>query len=320
MCLAFLWLAGLNSQPAVRAEDSSPTTVEKSKSLSENGNPATSEEAIRKALKKEVSWDFQETPLSKVAEVLQKDLNVPVLLDARALADIGVEEDTPITFKLSGTTAKTALNRLLKTLNMSYLIEKELLLLTSRDEADVNLTVVIYNVSDMPAFRRASGKTVPNYDQLVDLLAATVKPTTWEEVGGSGSIMPYDAGNVQVLVVSQTEEVHEEILELLNRLRKLNPAPLTPEEIDKLPPEPLPKPKPPQNNPGMNGMGTGGLPGQGMMGGMGGMGMGGMGMGGMTGPGMPGGIQGAKEPAAPNQPPPPAGPATPRPTPGGGMF
>jgi hypothetical protein len=119
-----------------------------------------------------------------------------------------------------------------------------LLTVTTPDVADNNLRTVFYNVADLPAFRRANGKTVPNYDKLIDVITESVKPTTWSKVGGCGSILEYDAANVQVLVILQTEEVHEQIADLLGRLRKLHQGPLTDEEIESLPPEPQPKPRP----------------------------------------------------------------------------
>jgi hypothetical protein len=112
---------------------------------------------------------------------------------------------------------------------------------------------------------------MPDYDKLMDVINRTIKPTTWDEVGGCGSIQEYDAANVQSLVVSQTQEIHEEIQQLLDRLRKLQQGPLSNEDIEKLPPSPSKTTKQKilqGNQSGMGGMGMGGM---GMMGsGMGG--------------------------------------------------
>jgi general secretion pathway protein D len=58
----------------------------------------------------------------------------------------------------------------------------------------------------------------PDFDALIDLIKSTIKPQTWDEVGGPGSISPFS--NNLSLVISQTEEVHQAIADLLEQLRR----------------------------------------------------------------------------------------------------
>ena len=76
-------------------------------------------EAIRQALTKKINWDFNELSLSDVVGVLHKELNIPIRLDIRALSDMGIAPDSPVTFKLSGISAKSALNLLLSDLGLT---------------------------------------------------------------------------------------------------------------------------------------------------------------------------------------------------------
>ncbi len=46
-------------------------------------------------------------------------------------------------------------------------------------------------------------------DQLIDLITTTIDPETWDIHGGNGSIFYYS--NLRVLVIRQTQEVHEKI-------------------------------------------------------------------------------------------------------------
>lgn len=62
------------------------------------------------------------------------------------------------------------------------------------------------------------GGTQADFDSLIELITTTVKPTTWDEVGGPGSIQEFQ--NNLSLVISQTEDVHEEIVDLLEQLRR----------------------------------------------------------------------------------------------------
>jgi general secretion pathway protein D len=64
-----------------------------------------------------------------------------------------------------------------------------------------------------------------DFDSLIDLITSTIKPTTWDDVGGPGSIAPFET-NLSI-VVSQTQEVHEEIVDLLEQLRRMQDLQVT---------------------------------------------------------------------------------------------
>jgi general secretion pathway protein D len=69
------------------------------------------------------------------------------------------------------------------------------------------------------------GGAQPDFDSLIELITSTIKPTTWDTVGAPGSIMPFET-NLSI-VVSQTQEVHEEIVQLLEQLRRLQDLQVT---------------------------------------------------------------------------------------------
>lgn len=69
------------------------------------------------------------------------------------------------------------------------------------------------------------GGSQADFDSLIELITSTIQPTTWDEVGGAGSIAPFDT-NLS-LVVSQTQDVHEEIVDLLAQLRRLQDLQVT---------------------------------------------------------------------------------------------
>jgi general secretion pathway protein D len=64
-----------------------------------------------------------------------------------------------------------------------------------------------------------------DFDSLIELITSTVAPTTWDAVGGPGSIAPFPT-NLS-LVISQTQEVHEQIADLLEQLRRLQDLQVT---------------------------------------------------------------------------------------------
>jgi len=64
----------------------------------------------------------------------------------------------------------------------------------------------------------AGGGAQADFDSLIELITTTVKPSTWDEVGGPGSVSEFR--NNLSLVISQTQDVHEEIVDLLEQLRR----------------------------------------------------------------------------------------------------
>lgn len=69
------------------------------------------------------------------------------------------------------------------------------------------------------------GGGAADFQSLIELITSTIAPTTWDEVGGPGAIQEF-RGNLS-LVISQTQEVHEEIAELLTQLRRLQDLQVT---------------------------------------------------------------------------------------------
>lgn len=64
-----------------------------------------------------------------------------------------------------------------------------------------------------------------DFDSLINLITSTVAPQSWDTVGGPGSIAPFET-NLSI-VVSQTQAVHEQIVDLLEQLRRLQDLQVT---------------------------------------------------------------------------------------------
>src|SRR6185503_2508619 len=69
------------------------------------------------------------------------------------------------------------------------------------------------------------GGVVADFDSLIDLITLTISPQSWDDVGGPGSVEGFDT-NLS-LVVSQTQDVHEQIADLLDQLRRLQDLQVT---------------------------------------------------------------------------------------------
>jgi general secretion pathway protein D len=71
----------------------------------------------------------------------------------------------------------------------------------------------------------SAGGAQADFQSLIDLIQQTVQPTTWDAQGGPGAMRPFET-NLS-LVISQTQEVHEEIADLLEQLRRLQDLQVT---------------------------------------------------------------------------------------------
>jgi len=69
------------------------------------------------------------------------------------------------------------------------------------------------------------GGTQADFDSLIELIETTVQPTTWKTNGGAGDVAPFETN--LTLVVSNTQEVHEQIADLLQQLRRLQDLQVT---------------------------------------------------------------------------------------------
>ena len=91
----------------------------------------------------------------------------------------------------------------------------------------------VYNVADLvipiPQSIRdpkaVSAAVFADIDRLIELITSTVAPESWDSLGGPGEIEPF-ATNLS-LVASQSSEIHEEIAELLEQLRRLRDVQVT---------------------------------------------------------------------------------------------
>jgi hypothetical protein len=173
-------------------------------------------ERIERALDEPASIDVVEQPLKDVMAHLQKSYEIAIQLDEKAIIDAGGGADTPLTANLSNVRLRSALDLLLQPRELNWIIEHDVLLITSDSRAKEHIETRVYPVRDLVEVRDEHGAG-EDYDSLIDVITSTISPTTWTDAGGTGSISPFP--NAGVLILSQTERVHEEVDSLLATLR-----------------------------------------------------------------------------------------------------
>ncbi len=258
---------------------------------------------IQESLKQKVEVRFTNRPLKDVLDTLGSITGVNIYADAEGMSSEGVSTDTPVTINLTEPIMlKSALHLILEPLRLSYVIQHEVLRVTSEQARDSNVYAQVYNVADLvipipnfapghnvglPAALRdahrslgyggmtqpsvmspltiasneleqpaslssnvlaqtnaygllantgrptlapgspgaAGGAALADFDTLMELITSTVEPDSWDTIGGPGAIEPFPT-NLS-LVISQTQDVHDQIADLLEQLRRLQDLQVT---------------------------------------------------------------------------------------------
>ena len=180
-------------------------------------------ETLRKPLPQQ-GLEFAGTPLEEVIATLRDEYEIEVLIDRPALEDLGIDETQPVNVNLHNITLQAALKLMLKELELTYVAANEVLLITTQEEADTRLSVRVYPVRDLldpnyaPTDADKKSRTPAELIPIKDTLISTVASDTWaENGGGEAEIRALRPG---LLVISQTQAVHEEIRNTLAAIRR----------------------------------------------------------------------------------------------------
>ncbi len=176
----------------------------------------------------QLTLDVKNSALSEVVALVCEQARIkcsfePRLPDAKAL-----NTDTPITLKSNhDVSLDTALQLVLDQLGLTYQVEADgCVLVVPIKPIDEQLVEKIYDVSSlvtprvMIPFGEGTKQAHDEHEkQLLELIAQTVRPGSWHPLG-FGKIESME--NVKsVFVISQSEEVHQEINDLIGQLLRL---------------------------------------------------------------------------------------------------
>lgn len=270
--------------------------------LEGNKYASPAEAAIWNTLRNEqVQGEYRGT-LNEAIEQLSRQANVNIIFDNLALTAENITTDSPVNVPIkSPISLKSALQIILDQQGLAFMVENEVIKVTSRDAMSVNTKTKTYYIGDLvmpmappqnpyqmefmqprmmgamggsmsipsvtstnarsqlamsqqlggnqpgnpfgdanyggyggnqpqmgqPTFatvgqKPLGGVTEADFTPLVDLIKGTIAIDSWEDssAGGVGRIEPY-VQNLS-LVVSNTQEVQDQIVDLLSKLRELN--------------------------------------------------------------------------------------------------
>lgn len=179
------------------------------------------EAKILAALDQKTELEFVDQPLSDVVDYLKQRHEIEIQLDHKALTDSGIGTDTPVTKNVKGISLESALELVLREMDMTYVVCDEVMYLTTKSAAEYLLSTRTYPVADLIA-REDGAALGDDYQSLIELITTSVGPKTWDEVGGAGSIQEFR--NARAIVISQTFAVHRQVERLLSSVRAVREA------------------------------------------------------------------------------------------------
>jgi hypothetical protein len=172
---------------------------------------------VRQALEQQVDVDFDQATLKEVVDHLAEQTGIPVELDAGTLVDDGITPETEVSLHLTGHRLKTVLRHLLQNVSgvkLTAIPRDGLLLVTSVLRAEELISPVVMEISDI--------LRVVSYDDMVSLIVEHTSGP-WPDSGGvTGDLHITPHG---CLVFSQTEPAINEVIELIDEIRRLLDAP-----------------------------------------------------------------------------------------------
>jgi hypothetical protein len=178
---------------------------------------------IEAVLAQPAKFEFVDTSLADIAAYVTETYRIPVILDASALEDAGITTDQLVTGQFDGIRLESALNLLLRPLDLDFTIADEVLLITTQEVINNTRRIRVYPIADLLNDERIlDGAEVNPASGLLNIIQAAVEPESWDKVGGPGAIEYSPPAGA--IVCSQTRRVHRQIEQLLTELRRARQA------------------------------------------------------------------------------------------------
>jgi hypothetical protein len=184
-------------------------------------SPPPVKRSLDSALDKPVSLDYNRTPLQQVIDDLRANLGVNIVLDLPALEAEGIDpKEWPITIRLDAVKARTSLELLFHGARLVLVVKDEVIVITTKAGARGKLVYRVYTIDDLVGSEQGNTEEANrDVEKVIREMTNMIEPETWSERGGLGTI-EYRSTD-QRLVVVQTNDVQEQITELLAALRRI---------------------------------------------------------------------------------------------------
>ncbi|MCA9025869.1 MAG: VWA domain-containing protein [Planctomycetaceae bacterium] len=107
------------------------------------------EERILFEMDQDTELEFVDTPLSEAIEYIGQLHNITILIKEDILSDIGVPTDEPVNLIISNIRLRSAMKIMLEPLGLTWVVDDEVMYITSQEDADETLQTRVYPVGDL---------------------------------------------------------------------------------------------------------------------------------------------------------------------------
>lgn len=173
---------------------------------------------MRAQLNERLDFEMVAAPLSAAVAYLSKTANLPFILDEKALEEESVTPDEPITLRMKDAKVKNILTMMLEPLQLTYIIEYEMVRITSKKTSANELR--FYDLSYL----------FPDSSLTLELLSgieSTIAPDQWQTAGGNSNIRTVGS----MMLVNATQEIHFAVERFLFEVSKQSPANFKPRTL-----------------------------------------------------------------------------------------
>lgn len=176
-------------------------------------------------LQRPVTMDAQNVSLKDAIDSMVKDvrLNIRVDWDGLEQSAARVAKTRSVNFKIKEQPLGRALEKLTFPHQIRFLIQKDQLILTSRESAEKSsqsLFDIDYEVAPLVTIVNP-GRTDYDFDTLIDAVTTIVQPASWRDNGGLGSIERNSNQRMTTVRVHQNLDNHLIVSTLLDSLNRI---------------------------------------------------------------------------------------------------
>lgn len=181
---------------------------------------------LRQAFVKNVSIDFHEAPLPQVLAKFEELSGLNIRADWDALDNEGMGPHSTVTVSLKELPLRTAFEDSLRTAQLDWDVADNVLwVFPAAMHCDPEIESRIYDVADLvETSRDTDEKSTAKFDDLVHSIRANVKAQWDVPIANWGTITPFEADGIRVLLICQTVRAHLEIEALIESLRAVRDA------------------------------------------------------------------------------------------------
>ncbi len=153
-----------------------------------------------------------EIALNAFVKTLPPEL--PIAINAVALEGYGLSLDSLVVAPLQRPAPLFVhLHSMLETLECEIVLKRNTLTITTRDDADEQYPVRVYDVTPLTNQSRRY-----EIEQLQEVISYSLDPDSWEALGGMGTLHPQIMRNKTHLIIANSTSNHLQIDAFLNRL------------------------------------------------------------------------------------------------------